>query len=87
MISVPTPTETCIQNILNVLNYARRPISPLRKVKVGLLVYRKLPVQEQTLEECQIGTLRTVRLDVRKLLAADSNSDDGIVKARLLESS
>lgn len=69
--AVPVPTETCIQNILNVLNYARRPLSPLTKVQIDLLVYRKLHVKEQTLEECKIGTLRTIRLEARKLLAVN----------------
>src|SRR5215813_10768187 len=40
--SLPSPSPTCIQNLLNVLSYSRKTVSPIKNAKVDLLVYRKL---------------------------------------------
>jgi hypothetical protein len=65
--SVDSPSEACVQNILNVLNYARTPISPVRNLRVGTIVYRKLNLENQVWEGMRIGLLRTVKVQAAKL--------------------
>jgi hypothetical protein len=64
---VPAPSEACVQNILNILNYSRRPIPLIRNGQIENLVYRKLSLSEQEWEDVTITTLRTVKLQVQKL--------------------
>ncbi|MBZ5508716.1 MAG: restriction endonuclease [Acidobacteriia bacterium] len=70
--ALPTPSSTCIQNVLNVLNYAREPISAAKKIEVDLLSYQKLDLQEQKFEGSRIGILRTIRSNFSKLLGIKS---------------
>lgn len=64
--AVESPSGTCIQNLLNVLNYARMTISSIRKAKIDLLVYRKLQLKDQLAEDVTIGILRTAKLSATK---------------------
>jgi hypothetical protein len=63
---VNSPSDACIQNTLNVLNYARMPVSPLRKIRTNTLVYRKLEISEQAFEELRVDILRTIKLQATK---------------------
>lgn len=54
---VPSPSETCMENLLNVLNYGRKPVSPLKGPKIGTLVYRKLAIKEQAWDSVSIKVL------------------------------
>jgi hypothetical protein len=64
--AVESPPEACIQNLLNILNYARLPISPLKGIKINLLLFRKLNLEQYVADEVSLGTLRTIRLRLSK---------------------
>jgi hypothetical protein len=65
--SVDYPSEACLQNVLNILNYARSPISHVRNLRVGTIVYRKLRLQNQVWEGMRIGLLRTAKVEATTL--------------------
>jgi hypothetical protein len=62
-----TPSQICMENILNTLNYARRPLKAIKNLKATTLIYRKLVIREVSLEQLSCETLKTVKSDYTTL--------------------
>jgi hypothetical protein len=66
LLRVPSPSQVCVQNILNVLNYARSPIPLVKKVAIRVLNYRRLELREQDGDDLKIDIVRTTKVKVLK---------------------
>ena len=72
-----SPPWTFVQNILNILNYARVPVKELDRVNVDSLVYRKLEVdsvsignstvRQLTLKKGRIGSFQVLSTGLKEL--------------------
>lgn len=69
---VSAPSGTCVQNLLNILNYAQDPIPMIKNVDADLLVYKKLKLEQQIAENIKVDVVRTVKLHVSKWVLTDS---------------
>lgn len=66
LLGVPSPSEVCVQNILNVLNYARRPIATLERVRAEILVYHKLDIDTLSAKDLSLAVLQTIKANVAR---------------------
>ena len=61
------PLSTPIENILNVLSYARAPLAQVNKVSIGSLNYRKQSLPSLSLEAVSLDVLRMIAVTAKTI--------------------
>jgi hypothetical protein len=66
---IPSPSQICLENIVNVMNYSRRPLPAVKNIRASTLVYRKLRVAQISFDGVSCEALKIIKTEIRTLEA------------------